>query len=383
MKKLLFALAIIFNIGFPKGDVVLSGIPITWGYLLVGVASIYLFLVNFFGRVNFAFTTHSALILFALMGFDCIVVISALFNGFESVGYFVSLLIGFFYFPIVLLYFGGVHVLSSEADLYKKLFVHLLRFVVIFGLINFFLKYTGYEIIDFQGLTSSFGGELSFEDKYNDRGGIFKLASTYANGNIYAVCMLMLLPIYISFERNLFFIGAYKLSVVLTLSRTAWFGLLIFELLNFLINRRPSVYSLFKLVVYFLILILGIYILITLMGLDLTFVFDSNLGGRSEQLEILSSYRWFPNLSFSGIEEMVYFSVLKQFGVFALLFLIIIFFIPVSVGYRKIKIGNAGVKPYVISAVIFPLLCLSDGAVQFIPVMLLYWMVVSMILKYE
>ena len=74
--------------------------------------------------------------------------------------------------------------------------------------------------------------------KYIDRGGIFKLISTYNNGNVYGVCLLMLLPFYNSVEPSKLKRMIVKLSLLLTLSRTVWFGLFFAEILTYLYVYR-------------------------------------------------------------------------------------------------------------------------------------------------
>jgi len=46
------------------------------------------------------------------------------------------------------------------------------------------------------------------------------------------------------------------------------------------------------------------------------FIFDSPLGNRVGQLEILSNWSFFPSEKFEFIEKIVYLSILKTFGFF-------------------------------------------------------------------
>src|SRR5690606_25097688 len=80
----------------------------------------------------------------------------------------------------------------------------------------------------------------ALEGKHIDRGGIFKLISTYNNGNIFGICMVMLLPLYACLERRTWPQLVVKAALVLTLSRTVWAGLIAYEVLHRLYVRRVT-----------------------------------------------------------------------------------------------------------------------------------------------
>ncbi len=67
-----------------------------------------------------------------------------------------------------------------------------------------------------------------------NRGGLFKLISTYNNGNVYGAAMLILLPLFDAIEtrkwRKLFL----RIALVLTLSRSVWIGLVMLQLVYLL-----------------------------------------------------------------------------------------------------------------------------------------------------
>jgi hypothetical protein len=193
--------------------------------------------------------------------------------------------------------------------------------------------------------------------------------------------MLIILAPYQEAEKNNLFLMLCKISIMLTLSRTAWFGLVLYEIAKLTLNSDSLWKKLLKLIFY----ITGIYVLILLllgvMDLDLNFLFDSELGGRGEQLKIFDSYQFISDVAFTGVEEIVYLSLLKQFGLFALVLYLLIMFLPIYVGIRKYFKGVKSILPFLISATLYPIIGLSDAALQFVPVMLFYWAIVFFIFK--
>jgi len=74
--------------------------------------------------------------------------------------------------------------------------------VALFGVTDFvsrnFLKIP----LDVPYLTMNAGDTDKLDQKYNTRGNFTKLYSSYGNGNIYGVCMLMLAPVCFSLGAN-------------------------------------------------------------------------------------------------------------------------------------------------------------------------------------
>src|SRR5690606_34127372 len=109
-----------------------------------------------------------------------------------------------------------------------------------YGIFLFFYKLATDSFIEIPYLTVNAGDVGELEGKSIDRGGVFKLISTYNNGNVYGISLLMLLPLYTFLEKRLSSVLTVKASLVLTLSRTVWAGLVVYEVLSRLYVRRPT-----------------------------------------------------------------------------------------------------------------------------------------------
>ena len=87
---------------------------------------------------------------------------------------------------------------------------------------------------------------------------------------------------------------------------------------------------------------------------------------------------------FVNIKEIVYLSILEQFGIYTLLVFIILFLYPIAVGFlvdARAQIMEKEAKAILIGLILYPLLCIADGAIQLIPVMFIYWLLVSILMS--
>jgi hypothetical protein len=127
----------------------------------------------------------------------------------------------------------------------------------------------------------------------------------------------------------------------------------------------------------------GIAYAMTLIGRDMGFLFDANLGGRINQLDALNSARLLPESRFDAIYEIVYLSVIQSFGLLGLGAFLLAMIAPVALhlfgalpfsatAYKRNL--SAGLMTYLVVA-------MSDGALLFIPVMAFYWFVVSLLIS--
>jgi hypothetical protein len=383
MKTMLYAMLII-NLTFPKGGYVISGIPITFGYVIVGFWYILYAVKELKNKRILKFNKIYVGYILLIILLDTSMFSIIVSNGYAETGYYLSLVVNFILLPAIILTSPKMVDGNEMMEFYRKIFPKIIRFLVIFGLFNFALQILTFEQIEITGLTEPFGSEISFEEKYNDRGGIFKLASTYGNGNIYAICILMLLPLYENIENRKWFIYLCKLSVVLTLSRTAWLGLFAYETLKIFLYRRNIVMSALKYLITILAVGLSVAITISNIGNDINFIFDKELGGRADQLLVFENMSIISVKEFVNIKEIVYLSILEQFGIYTLLVFIILFLYPIAVGFlvdARAQIMEKEAKAILIGLILYPLLCIADGAIQLIPVMFIYWLLVSILMS--
>lgn len=382
LQKGVILLLVAFLLVFPKGGVKLAGIPITWGYVALALCAAWLPAALLLGR-SLRVRTDRLVALAALVPFQAVVWIALLANGTNGVGFAVSLLVTFFFIPVMF-----VLVLGMQLDRIRLGFLfRLLRWgvlaVAVYGIFLFFYKLGTGRFIEIPYLTVNAGDFGELESKYIDRGGVFKLISTYNNGNIYGVSILTLLPLYAWLERSGVRTSVVKLSLLLTLSRTVWAGLVFYEVVHRLYVRRMSARSVATLLGALLLLAAGVWYALRLMEVDVSFLLDRNLGGRIGQLQALERATALPQARFEAIGEIVYLSVLENFGVVGLVCFLVGMAAPLA-------LHLAGAVPFAASRYkrslaaglgIYLFVAMSDGAILFIPVMAFYWFVASLLLS--
>jgi hypothetical protein len=177
--------------------------------------------------------------------------------------------------------------------------------------------------------------------------------------------------------------GIVKASLLLTLSRTVWVGLVVYEVLQRVYVKRVSAKALALLFVALLALGLGIAYAMSLMDRDVSFLFDRNLGGRVGQLGALETARVLPNAPFETIYEIVYLSVMESFGILGLAAFLVAMATPVALQFlRAIPYGRSAYKRNLATGLLtYLVIAMSDGALLLIPVMVFYWFVVSLLVS--
>lgn len=371
-----------FLLVFPKGGVKVGGIPVTWGYLLLG-ASTLPFLVQLAYGARMRLARPRLVLAASLLPFQFVVWGTLLLHGTSGLGFAVSLVVSFFFIPLALLLALGVYLDRMElGPLFRMLRTGILL-IAAYGIFLFIFRLKTGHFIEIPYLTVNAGDVGGLEDKYIDRGGIFKLISTYNNGNIYGVSMLLLLPLYGWLERSRVRQGIVKASLLLTLSRTVWVGLVVYEVLQRVYVKRVSAKALALLCVALLTLGLGVVYALSLMDRNMSFLFDRNLGGRLGQLGALETARVLPNAPFETIYEIVYLSVMESFGILGLAAFLVAMATPVALQFlRAIPYGGSAYKRSLATGLLtYLVVAMSDGALLLIPVMVFYWFVVSLLVS--
>jgi len=379
-KFLVYSLFLVLVL-FPKGGFKFGDIPVTWGYiylLILGVASFPSHLTRFNKTGGFSLK-YGAMLL--MLPFVILVLGTYITYGFDSFGFGVSLMLNFSVIPyaLLVLFADGVrrniNCLIGEA---LRLFIPL---VVIYGILGFgYTAFTGqYAEVPYLTVNGGQVGELM--NKHNNRGGLSKLVSTYNNGNIYGICMLLLAPLYFRFEKNGVFRALFRLSLALTLSRTAWIGWSIFELSNSLLGRWSPL-GILKFLVIGVFVAGSVVKLSEVMEWDNSVLFDRELGGRAEKFDLIDSIGILPQKAFDPTSEIVYYQMLVDFGFIGLLIFLIAFMGPVFlIVFRKPR--NPEKKEIwssaLLAVILYWIVCLSDGAILLVPVMVFYWFNVSVL----
>ena len=374
-----------FLLMFPKGGIKVAGVPLTWGYLGMAPLFVVLSVLLFLGEGR-SIRASRLLVLGALLPFQLVAYSGLLVNGVTSMGmgFAISFVVTFYFIPLMMVAVLGIYLDRIDLSFFFRLFRFAILFVSAYGIFLFFYKLLTGSFLEIPYLTVNAGDVGSLEGKYINRGGIFKLISTYNNGNIYGISIAMLLPLYCWLEKSTAKKTVVMLSLVLTLSRTVWVGLLFAELLRHLYVKRVSVRTVAVLVPSMLLLVAGVLYTVQLIGLDPgSFLFDRGLGGRRGQWLNLDETTLLPGVAFDAIAEMVYLSVLHKFGLVGLATFLVGMVTPLVL-FRAGAVPQHS-TPYKRSIAVglttWLFMALGDGAILYIPVGVIYWFLVSLLLS--
>ncbi|MEI8300081.1 MAG: hypothetical protein WCG10_00520 [Chlamydiota bacterium] len=364
------ALLFLFLLCFPKGGIKLGNIPITWGYLF------------FFMTLSICLVTRplifkkkTLLACLALIPFQCISLFTLLSYGTQNIGYIFSFVIHFFLMPWAFLLVFPQYI---DAQTFNQILSWIkggVFFIGSFGIFLFFYKILTGSFLEIPLLTINYHDRNELELlKCIDRGGIFKLISTYNNGNLYGVCVLMLLPIYQHLETSRYKQMLVKLSLILTLSRTIWAGLILYELCIHSTYSTKWLIKAFKIVLSLITVGLSLILLTKFFPFSWEFLFDRFLGNRLGQFEVLHTAKWVSTKAFEEIFEIIYLGVLKSFGILGLITFLIAMTYPIFTAPKSFLS-----KPILLGLILYLIVACGDGALLLIPVMCFYWFLVFLL----
>jgi hypothetical protein len=361
MNRLLF----IFLLVFPKGGFKIGDLPITWGYLLLACWTIY----SLYKPLSIERNHFKSLL--SLFPFQILSTAHLLINGTESIDYTIALLTNFIFIPLIMFAFLPV----CDLNVFLKLIKNSVLPLSLYGIVLFVYQIFTGNFFEIPLITTNINDYGQLINKCNLRvDGISKLVSTYNNGNIYGLCLLMILPLYCFVEKNKWKQGIVKLSLLLTLSRTVWIGIFIHEILNAIFLQKNSKMLLIKLgIPASIILALLIYT-----GLDSNFIWDHTLGGRVEQLDVLTELPLLSTRPFEGIAEISYLGILSSFGLIGLLTYLFGLLTPLWISLSNRNQVFTAIRCGLINYLI---ISCSDGAVLLIPVMAVFWLLASVALS--
>ncbi len=371
-----FILLALFILIFPKGGIKIYTLPITWGYLILGFLSLLLLLRKTY-RIN---KNHLAIFL-SFIPFQIISLISILINGYSHIGFTISFFLNFFIFSFIFFLILSEYIQEIDIDLFFKIIKKGIFFLALYGIFLFIYKIITKSFIEIPFLTINYHDLGNIENKHINRGEIFKLISTYNNGNLFGMCLLMLLPLYKVLEKNIYKRSIVKLSLIFTLSRTVWIALLFCEILTYIFLNTNKKISIYKSIFFTLIISSCIGLFIYIYNFSFLWLFDPTVGGRLENFAF-SNIKFFSSSSFYGISEMVYLSILENFGIFGLLAFLLALFSPLfllkinSPIYRN---KNLPTKAIIIGLITYLFCAISDGGILLIPIMVFYYFLSSIL----
>ncbi len=378
-------LLFVFLLVFPKGGIKLAGVPVTWGYGLLFVAAILYIPFKRFSQI----TRSQVVILLALLPFQIYSLFVIGINGIEDMGYALSFFISFFVLPWIFLGILPRSLNNLERPFIFHRFRQAIILIAVIGIVQFFLKtFTG-ELFNIPGLTVNLHDAdfLDQNQKFNSRGILHKLTSTFQNGLIYGISLCMFFPLFNFLETSRFKKWLVKFSFLLTLSRTVWIALFLAEVFDYFFIKKVTIKSLVKLAWLSGSFCVGIYLLLAILNMDMGFLLDRNLGGRIGQLAVLDDIRLIGDVPFDPLKEMVYFEVLRVFGFIGLVTFIFaitsplwayLFFLPKRDKNNEERTIR---KCLFLGLLLYLIIACSDGAILYIPVMAFYWGLSSFLLS--
>jgi hypothetical protein len=375
IQEILFTIGVVLLVIIPKGGFKVAGIPITWGYLYLG----FIFFLSIFiilNRYKFGVNFKHYICYLATLPFVLYFTFHLLIFGYEgTLGNLIALYISLVFLPFLFLIVLGFFLARIDGNYIENLLSKAVFFISVYGILLFIYKQLTGSFLEIPYFTvnASDLGELALS-KFNQRGSVSKLISTYNNGNIFGVCTLMLFPIFYKNTTSKIKIFIVIIALILTLSRTVWLGLLFY----FMIIYRNELLKLAKIYLAgaLLLFIIGSIIMTryfqykSLQG----FIFDSNFGGRILQIRQVNQISLFGTKTYNSIEEIVYLSVFKQFGIVGLGLFCISFFTPI---YLFLKTKN-NTYVYFLGIITYLFVCLSDGCILLIPTLAFFYFICTM-----
>lgn len=380
-------LLVVFIVLFPKGGIKVYELPITWGYLFFGIAGLISLPSAIWDSNRYKISRLCGFVLLCLLPFQCIILLT--FTMGSSATAAAPAITNFFIFPLVFLLLWRRWYLKGILSPVLKLVTICVFIAAVYGIFLFAVKLATGKLLEVPFLTVNAADVGSIELKDNLRGGlIMKLISTYNNGNVYGAATILLLPLFDALEASKLRRIAVRIALILTLSRTAWFGLLLDQMLTALSLTRAAFSSFPRvrllrlkktLLSASVVLVLAVPVMALAYAPALGFLFSSSadLGGRVGQLEVFRNFTLFPPGPYDGFAEMVFPSALRTLGLVGFLSMLVLFLTPMI--YEIIDhaaysdpIRRAAIK----GLLLYFAVAWIDGAIDLIPIMAFYWFVV-------
>jgi hypothetical protein len=285
--------------------------------------------------------------------------------GYRSVGNVVSIVASTVVVPILSLLSIHLFLESLGMERFQRVLRVALFIVFTFGVIAFATYNLAGKVIGIPFVTTTGQDIELIADRHNLRGTIIKMFSTYNNGNILGVNLLIWGPLaamgtgFARFE--------FRSICILSLSRSVWVGLAAFEIISSVVRRsiRKTLYA-----ATFVLLLMAVFVATSwFIGRDPTaFLFDRNLGGRVANFE--KDLYGIKTQKIGWTNESLYAAAYLAFGWTGALLIAAIWVYPVLRGGR----GLAEVQCRIALAV-YLFVASAEAAFNLIPTQASYWMI--------
>lgn len=359
-------LTLVTLFGFPKAGFYVGNIPLTFSYVCVGVAALFE-LICLTRSPNRKFGARYAWLGFLVGTLAVVELASFKIYGMKSLGMTVSVLTSTLLLPVLTLLMTHwlLRILSIDGVLASLRWALIPVFV--FGMISFAAYNTTGVVLGVPFLTTT-GSDISMvAERHNLRGPIIKMFSTYNNGNILGINLILWGPI-VSIGAARCAVG-YRSLCVLTLSRSVWAGLIAFQLFSAIVHRsRQKVYQ--SILAVAILGAAGVFASLAIGRNPVEFLLDKDLGGRvtslQNDLEVISSLR------IGWDSESVPAAAWLAFGPIGLTLLFAAWLIPIVTGGKsEVQITAR------ISLAVYLLVSVVEGAFVLIPTQAVYWFVAA------
>ena len=382
----------VFLVLFPKGGFRFGPLPLTWGYLLLGLITPPAFLVRFL-QMPLRYPPRVLLVTVMLLPMQMLFWYAGRFYGVSNPPFAFSTFVGLFALPWIFLLVYGPFFPRLDGEQLARWFCGCVFYAAAWGIFLFFLHPIAHHFIEVPYLTvnASDYGELE-NTKNIGRGLFYKLISTYNNGNLYGVATLLLVPLFDRLERSRFRRGTVKVALFLSLSRTVWVGLILNELLSLgvqlarQIGTFPVLYlgaarRRFLAIGAIVGFILFSLLFITSQGGGRQFLLDLTGGNRVNQIYAAQGSAFLPEHALYGFGEILYASAAQYWGIAGLYAFTLIMVSPLLILASSPRIMQSPLQRAALKGlVIYIAMAGVDGALDFIPVMAFYWFVYAVFL---
>lgn len=401
----LLLITVFINVTFPKAGIKLGGIPLTVGNVFL-LLTIMMWFFYVLWRRCFIFSKAERLVvigcLYWLIRF-LLTMVGGRAGLSDWVGFFVPLVV----YPFTFLVFNFFITEQRQIDLILRMLMWGTIIVFIFG---FLQAAFGIERFSIPGLTVNYTDYISstnwYAEKYNgvqDGVTYSKTVSTYQNGNLLGVNILLFCPmIYESIKKKVWqrvYMLVFVLFCILTGSKTCWVGIFLYLFIKsvVIINRKWADGR----KVQFACLIIAVIPVIAAIFLNMfpqilerfkdsfTLKNINDLSGRSESMSQLIDYfvnktEWiligpYGLTSYWGSSyEMAYFCILMIGGIAGLVaFLGPIIYILVKYIGKHIKDSKV-LKGVCHGLVVYIIIAFVEGALWLPPTAVNLWMVLAL-----
>ncbi|WP_263372013.1 hypothetical protein [Granulicella cerasi] len=373
---------VVFNVLFPKGGFKVGFVPITWGYVFLGLTAPVLLVYRLLA-LPLRYRRNLYLAMLCMLPMQCIFIYTGLTFGLADTGFAVGNAVNFIFLPWVVLGIYAPFLPLIDGNRLSRYFRWSIFLTVIWGIFLFVWHPLTGHFVEIPYFTVNAGdyGDLEYT-KHIARGLFLKLISTYNNGNLYGVAMLIFLPLYELLEAKVWRRRLLKLALVLTLSRTVWVGIVLYEALPLitLLARQAKTLPVLYLgdaknrVLALIAISTIIFSSLVLNGSGLGFLLDPTAGGRLGQLNAITEADWLPVRGLQGLSEATYSSATFMYGYFGLIAFLLMMWGPMLL----LLVDRSPLKsPTRLAAlkgiILYCLVATIDGGINYLPVMLFFW----------